>query len=387
MTELNPLLQATSAPPIPLAKGWQHDYRGRHGPLIDMSQAAPSYSPPTELVEILSRESQKPDNARYGHVRGDLPFREVFSAHTADLYGGSISVDELVITGGCNQAFMATAITVAQAGDAILLPTPAYFNHKMTLDMLGIEARGIPCLAEQGFRPNVAQVRDLLDGSVKALALVTPNNPTGAIYPAETIREFYEMCVEQDIWLILDETYRDFMPAGIARPHELFAEDSWRSHLIHLYSFSKAYALPGYRLGALIAQAELVTELVKVIDCMQICAPRLAQSVLTWAVDATTDWRTAQRTRINQKADAFRTAIDATGAWEVSSIGGFFAYVRHKTSSLPALTLAQTLAQTFGILTLPSEFFGPHPEPHLRMAFANLEAEEIAALPDRLPSL
>jgi aspartate/methionine/tyrosine aminotransferase len=167
----------------------------------------------------------------------------------------------------------------------------------------------------------------------------------------------------------------------------LFAEDSWRSHLIHLYSFSKAYALPGYRLGALIAQAELVTELVKVIDCMQICAPRLAQSVLTWAVDATTDWRTAQRTRINQKADAFRTAIDATGAWEVSSIGGFFAYVRHKTSSLPALTLAQTLAQTFGILTLPSEFFGPHPEPHLRMAFANLEAEEIAALPDRLPSL
>ena len=387
MTDLNPLLRATSAPPIPLAKGWQHDYEGTHGPLIDMSQAAPSYPPPPALVDKLSREARKPDNARYGHVRGDLPFREVFTAHTAAIYGGSIDVNELVITGGCNQAFVATALTIAQAGDAILLPTPAYFNHKMTLDMLGIEARSVPCTAQQGFLPTVDQVRKRLDRRVRAIALVTPNNPTGAIYPPQRIRELYEMCVEYDIWLILDETYRDFLPAGIDRPHELFTQKDWQSHLIHLYSFSKAYALPGYRLGALIADAGLVTELIKVIDCMQICAPRLAQSVLTWAVDETTEWRGAQRQRINRKAAAFKAAIEATGEWQVSSIGGFFAYVRHTTSSQPALEMAQSLAQTFGILTLPSEFFGDHLEPHLRMAFANLEDAEIASLPKRMPNL
>ena len=105
-------------------------------------------------------------------------------------------------------------MALARAGDAVILPTPWYFNHKMTLDLLGIEAIPLPCLAEAGFVPEAAAAARLVGPRTRAIVLVTPNNPTGAVYPPATIRDFAELCRERGLALVIDETYRDFLPAG-----------------------------------------------------------------------------------------------------------------------------------------------------------------------------
>ena len=109
-------------------------------------------------------------------------------------------------------AFFATMMMLARHGDAVLLPTPWYFNHQMSLDMLGIEARPLPCRAEAGFVPRVEDAAALIDEKVRAVILVTPNNPTGAVYPDHVIESFASLCREKGIYLVLDETYRDFLP-------------------------------------------------------------------------------------------------------------------------------------------------------------------------------
>jgi aspartate/methionine/tyrosine aminotransferase len=212
---------------------------------------------------------------------------------------------------------------------------------------------------------------------------VTPNNPTGAIYPPETIAAFAELCRRRGIWLVLDETYADFLPAAGARPHALFADDAWRGTVIRLYSFSKAYAVPGHRVGAMFADEATTTQVAKVLDNLQICAPRAAQAALAWAIGALAEWREESRREIVARGEAFARMLATVPGWRIDSAGAYFAYVRHPYPGVPAARVAEKLARERGVLCLPGSYFGPGQETHLRIAIANVARETIAGLAPR----
>ncbi|WP_342361632.1 aminotransferase [Terrarubrum flagellatum] len=386
---INPHLIDTATPPIPEARGWITRYGGARGPLIDLSQAAPAVSPPPEMLQRLGAAASDPASARYGAIEGDAALREAYAADVRDIYAASnFGAGNIAITAGCNQAFMVTAMALAKAGDSIILPSPWYFNHKMALDMLGIEARPLICNAANGFIPDVHEAAKLIDERTRAIVLVTPNNPTGAIYPPETIAAFHELCRSRNIWLIVDETYRDFMPDGVDRPHNLFTREDWRDHLIQLYSFSKSYAIPGYRLGAILGAPTLVREIAKCLDTLQICPARVGQIVTAWAVDALRDWRADNRADINARAAAFADAMKSAQGWTIDSIGSYFAFLRYPFGDkASAARIAETMAMERGVLALPGSWFGPGGEGHLRVAFANAPIEMLSELPSRLDHL
>jgi len=376
-------IRAVDTPPIPEAKGWITQYDGRHGPLIDLSQAVPGTPPPDALLDKLVEEAAG-EAFRYGPILGDSELRAAYAADVSTTYGTSVPDSQVAITAGCNQAFVATMLALAAPGERVILPAPWYFNHKMSLDMLGVGVVPLHCRPEDGFVPDVEQAAGLIDPSVKAILLVTPNNPTGAIYPPATIAAFAKLAREKGIALVLDETYRDFLPAGSGRPHEELANPDWADHVIQLYSFSKAYAIPGYRLGAITAHAAFMAELAKVLDNIQICPPRIAQKAVAWAIEGIRPWREAQRDELRRRAEACRAAFAPLNAWRVDSVGAYFAFVAHPFPEKTAIETGRRLATELGILTLPGPYFGPGRETHLRFAFANVGVEVLSELPGRL---
>lgn len=381
---LNPDLIDTATPPIPEAQGWARAYDGRSGPLIDLSQAVPGSPPPPELLARLAEAAALPEQARYGAITGDRILREAYAAESSAFYGGPIKPDEVAITAGCNQAYVVTMMALARAGDNVLLPTPWYFNHEMTLNLLGIEPRPLPCDPAQGFVPDAIIAERLIDERTRAIVLVTPNNPTGAVYPPATIAAFAELCRRRRIWLVLDETYRDFLPEDAGRSHELFATIDWQDSLIGLYSFSKAYAVPGWRVGAITAGETVLAQIGKVLDCVQISPVRAGQSALAWGIDGIRAWREANRAEINARAAIFRQAMAPLNGWQVLAAGAYFAYVAHPFDGVPAAEAVRRLVQERGVLALPGPYFGPGQERHLRVAIANVGADRIAALGERL---
>jgi hypothetical protein len=253
----------------------------------------------------------------------------------------------------------------------------------MTARMLGIEARALPCDSETGFVPDPEEAERLIDGATRAIVLVTPNNPTGAVYPDRVIQAFADVCRRRGLWLVVDETYRDFLPPSLERGHGLFMGD-WRGHVIQLYSFSKAYCIPGYRLGAVVADAPVIGELSKILDCVQICPPRAGQRAAAWGIGALGQWREENRREMHRRAEAFRRALGQSPDWRVDSVGAYFAYVRHPFEGRTAAAVAERLAVERGVLGLPGSWFGPGQENHLRLAFGNVDREVIAGLAERL---
>ncbi len=383
MPKTNPLLSATDTPPIPAAQAWKAAYDGRLGPMLDLAQAVPGSPPPQALLDRLAATAGTAEATTYGPIVGDPGLRAALAGDINALYGAAVSPADLAITSGCNQAFFVTMLALAKAGDAVILPTPWYFNHKMTLDMMGIVTTPLPCSAARHFIPSVEEARALIGPATRAIVLVSPNNPTGATYPPAVIAAFQDLARETGIALVIDETYRDFLPDGVERPHDLFRDAGWRGTTIHLYSFSKSYAVPGHRLGAIMADAPVLAEAAKVLDCMTICPPRAAQPAIAWAVEGTRAWRRDVRETINRRAASFAAAVATSPGWSVSAIGAYFAYVRHPLA-MPSAMAAERLASRAGVVTLPGSFFGPGQEDHLRFAFTNVDERQIAGVSERL---
>ena len=150
VTAFPPSILATAAPAIPTARAWAAAYRGAAGPALDLTQAVPGYPPHPDLLVRLGEEAARTANAGYGPIEGEAGLREALAADLAHRYRAPLDPADVVITAGCNLAFVMTMTAIAGPGSAVLLPAPWYFNHHMALTMLGIATIPLPCRAEDG---------------------------------------------------------------------------------------------------------------------------------------------------------------------------------------------------------------------------------------------
>ncbi|WP_349435407.1 aminotransferase [Pararhizobium sp. A13] len=384
MPHFNPLIAKLSPPPVPSVLAWAKAYDGTRGPLIDLSQAVPGYPAHPDMLKWLGEAAASPAFTGYGAIEGEHVLRRAYAAHVSSLYSATIRAQNIHITSGCNQAFICTAIALAGAGDTVLMTNPFYFNQETTLAMLGIGIELVPCDAHDGFLPDIDAIESALKPGVRALALVTPNNPTGSVYPPALLRRIYDLCRANRTWLILDETYRDFLVEGSGAPHDLLEVKGWQNSLVCLYSFSKSFCIPGHRLGAITAGPRVVAQIAKIMDNLQICAPRSAQAAVAKALPALDEWRAGNRTEIARRAEALKLVMGKLKGWKLQAIGAYFAYIRHPYPDISSEFVAEKLAKIAGVVCLPGDYFGEGQEGYLRFAFANADTPTILQLEERL---
>ncbi|MFD1194354.1 aminotransferase [Seohaeicola saemankumensis] len=382
---------STFAPPVMEARRWLDgvDFPATR-PLINVSQAAPVDLPPLALREALAEAALHTAQAHlYGPVLGAPELRAEVAARTARLYGGVVTPAQVAITSGCNQAFNAAIMALTTEEDEVILPTPWYFNHKMWLDMAGVQAVPLPTGA--GMLPDPDQAAALITPRTRAITLVSPNNPAGVEYPADLIRAFADLARQHGIALIVDETYRDFH--SISGPaHALFTDPDWDDTLIQLYSFSKAYRLTGHRVGAMLASPARLAEVEKFLDTVTICPNQLGQIAALWGMRNLDQWLAGERDEILGRRAAIEAGFPRLAAqgWDLRGVGAYFAYVAHPFDE-PSDRLAQRMVRDAGVLALPGTMFMPKGDAdgarHLRIAFANVDSAGINVLFDRLAGL
>ncbi|QBF32187.1 aminotransferase [Thalassococcus sp. S3] len=386
-----PRTATTFAPPVMEARRWIEGIAFPDDrPLINVSQAAPVDPPIKALRQVMADAALHDDSAHlYGPVLGLPDLRAELAMQWSAGYGGEITPAQVCITSGCNQAFAAAISTLTSEGDEVILPTPWYFNHKMWLDMSGVDAVPLPTGA--GLLPDPLRAAALITPRTRAIALVSPNNPGGVEYPPALLRAFLDLARARGIALILDETYRDFH-AEYGAPHDLFSDPDWSDTLIHLYSFSKAYRLTGHRVGALIASEARLAEVEKFLDTVAICPSQIGQHAALWGMRNLGDWLAGERREILDRRAAIAEGFPVleVQGWRLLGLGAYFAYLEHPFD-MPSNALAPKLVEEAGILLLPGTMFMPDDDMsgarHLRVAFANLDRAGIGALFTRLKGL
>jgi aspartate/methionine/tyrosine aminotransferase len=382
---VNPNVVSVVEPPIAEARAWVDGRPPIPGkPLLDCCQAVPSYPPDEALRAHLAERAKTFEAAQYAPITGTPALKSALAEHMSGFYGGSIAPDNVQITAGCNQAYCLAIMALARRGDEVILPLPYYFNHQMWLDSLGITGVHLPFRADRGGVPDPEEAATLITERTRALVLVSPNNPTGAVVPPDVIARFRDLCAERGIALVLDETYKDFLDPAEPR-HTLFSDPAWGDTVVQLYSFSKVFSLTGYRVGSIIAGTRFIEQVAKLMDTMSICAARIGQDGALYALQHLWGWAAEKREMMAGRRQALLDVFSSGNlAFDLVSTGAYFAYVRHPFDGETAHGVAKRLAQEHGVLALPGTVFGPGQDPYLRLAFANLEAGRMGELGDRL---
>ena len=382
---MNRLVATAVEPPVAEVQAW---IAGRSfppdKPLLDVAQAVPAYPPDRALTDHLAARLAEPETARYTDIPGMPGLRQALARHMTEFYRGAVGPEQCFITAGCNQAFCFAVMALAGPGDEVILPLPYYFNHQMWLDMTGVRAVHLPFRADRGAVPDPADAAPLIGARTAAIVLVTPNNPTGAVYPPEVIEAFFDLARERGVALVIDETYKDFLDHD-GPAHTLFARSGWADTLVQLYSFSKVYSLTGYRVGSIVAGPGRLAAVSKIMDTVAICAPHIAQDAALFGLRNLAAWREEKRLTMVRRVAALRAAFRRNPlAYRLISAGAYFAYVSHPFDGAPAAAVARRLADEQNLLCMPGSMFGPGQEGFLRLAFANVPEEAMVDLADRL---
>jgi aspartate/methionine/tyrosine aminotransferase len=350
--------------------------------LLDLAQAAPRYPPAPEIVEHVAEVARRVDSGAYVPSPGLPRLLEVFAADLTRAYGTPIGADQVVVTAGCNQAFCLVAQALAEPGDEVVEVLPYYFNYDMWLRMNGVTPRYL----EPGpdLVPTPAAAEALITARTRAIVLVSPGNPSGVTVPPNVLAGFAEVAERHDIALIVDETYRSFRDTQ-APAHRLFADPDWARTVVSLHSFSKDLAIPGYRVGAVVASPEVNREVMKLLDCVAICAPRIGQEAAWAGLTAAQRWRQARAAEVADRRGWFRaTMADRPGGFEVLSTGGFFAWMRHPFADRPTDEVTRELLTRYDALVLSGTAFLPDDRQMFRVSVGNLDRAGITDFADRL---
>ena len=374
-------LAAVQTPVIPVVGRWIAETPGT----ISLGQGVVSYGPPPEAIEAARRFGYALTDHRYGPVEGLPALVEAIGDKLAQENGIQVrGSSRVVVTAGGNLAFVNAILAVTDPGDEVILPAPYYFNHEMAIVIAGARAVAVPTLRD--YQLDVQAIADAITSRTRAVVTVSPNNPTGAVYSAESLRAVNALCADRGLFHINDEAYQYFTYDAV--PHfSPGAIDGASAHTISLYSMSKAYGLASWRIGYMVIPETLWDAVNKIQDTLLICPPAVSQYAAIAALQIGRPYANAHLPELDGlRRLIFKALGDPDVPCDVPPAGGAFYYLVRVHSTLDPLALTERLIRNHQVAVIPGSAFGDTAGCSIRISYGALRPESVTEGVGRLVS-
>jgi aspartate/methionine/tyrosine aminotransferase len=365
-------LEAVQAPVIPIVGRWTAETPGT----ISLGQGVVSYEPPREAIEAAREFGGRLTDHRYGPVEGLPTLVEAIEAKLAR--ENRIAVrpkSRVLVTAGGNQAFMNAILAMTDPDDEIVLPAPYYFNHEMAVVMAGAKPVAVTTTSE--YQLDVRAIENAITPRTRAVVTVSPNNPTGAVYPEAALRAVNALCRDRGIFHIHDEAYEYFTYGGVSHFSPGSLPDA-AGHTISLFSLSKAYGMASWRIGYLVIPEALHEAVNKIQDTILICPPAVSQHAALAALEVGRAFAGAHLARLDGTRRAIFEALSAADVpCDVPSPDGAFYYLVRVHARMPAMTLCERLIREHRVATIPGSAFADPSPCSIRISYGALDSDSV----------
>ncbi len=276
--------------------------------------------------------------------------------------------DEILITAGGQAALHTAIMGTINPGDEVLLLAPFYPPYLANVQLAGGTPVVVPMNNEENFNPNPAIIEDHVTKKTKALILHSPNNPAGSVYREEILAQLVRLAERRDFLIISDEVYEKFIYGG--HPHwSPAAFPNAKERVILTNSFSKTYAMTGWRVGYIAAPRETLLQLLKYHHTVNICANAAAQKACIAALEGPQDCVLEMVGEYDRRRKHLVERLKGLpGIQCVPPQGAFYIFADIRDLNLPSLEMAKYLVQEAGVLTANGSGFGT--EGFIRLSYA-----------------
>ena len=379
MTRQTLRMQSVQTPIIPVIGELIRENPG----VISLGQGVVNYGPPPEVADHIKTFLADPNNHKYSLVQGISPLLEQIKIKLGA--ENQISVDgdsALMVSAGSNMAFMNAVLTITEPGDEIILQTPYYFNHEMAIAIADCHAVSVP--TDDNYQLQLDAIEAAITTKTKAIVTVSPNNPSGAVYPEESLRAVNTLCRERELYHIHDQAYEYFIYEGVKSFSPGSIQGSAK-YTISLFSLSKAYGFASWRIGYMVAPDHLYESLRKIQDTNLICAPAISQWAAVGALEAGQDYYMPHVEKLGEVRKMTLEKLSTLSDFVTvpTPYGAFYCLLRVNTD-LNAMTIVERLIREYKVAVIPGFTFGLEEGCSLRVAYGAMEMHTVLDGMDRL---
>ena len=286
--------------------------------------------------------------------------------------GIAIDADENVMINAGNMQGLNTLFhTMLDPGDEIILTDPCFASHIQQIDLFSGRPVYWPLNEADNWSLDLERLPQLITDKTQAIVIVSPSNPTGKIFTEEELMRVGEIALAHNILVIIDDPYSDFVYDNADKYFNLAGVEKFSDHVVYLYSFSKAYAMSGWRLSYTIMPAELKREAMKVHDATMICAPRISQLAGITALSQPAVHKPVFAQVLQQRRELICQRLDNVPHVFTSHRpeGAYYVFPKIMVEHASARAFAIDLLNHAGVAVTPGSAFGPSGEGHVRMAY------------------
>ena len=344
---------------------------------ISLGQGVVHYGPPPAAVEVARDAMSNPDTHAYQDGAGTRALigaieDKLLRDNGIDVRRGS----RVMVTAGGNMAFVHAVLAITEPGDEVILPVPFYFNHEMAIQMAGCTAVRVP--TDDRYQLDLDAIRRAMTPRTRAIVTVTPNNPTGAVYPEESLRAVNRLCGESGVYHISDEVY-EYFTYGSARHVSSGCFADAERHTISLFSLSKAYGFAGWRIGYMVYPEALDDAIMKVQDTVLVCPPVISQVAAVAAMEVGPAYTKQFLPPLAEVRDiVFAELRSLEPLCIVPPVDGAFYCFMRVNADVDPLQTAERLIRQHRVAVVPGGAFGMTDGCYFRIAYGALQKETVA---------
>lgn len=355
--------------------------------IISFSVGEPDFDTPTAAREAL-KAAVDAGHTHYVSAWGIPELREAIAVKSREENGIPAQAANVLVT-PAKQAIFYAILGLCEEGDEVLIPDPAWVSYAPLIELAGATAVRVPATLETEFRMTPDAIAEKVSRKTKMLITNSPSNPTGGVATPDDVRGWADLARDHDVWLLADELYEKLLYEGThVSPASL---PGMFERTLTVNGFSKAYAMTGWRMGWLVADAPVMKEIVKLQQHSITHPAAYSQHGALAALRMDQKPVHEMREEFRARRDLVVAALREIPGWECNVPKGafyVFARFRHKVDSMQ---MAERLLYDGGVAVTPGIEFGPLGEGHVRISYANSREnlrrglERIATVSSKLP--
>ena len=336
--------------------------------VIHLEVGEPDFPTPEHVVEA-AYEAARTGHTRYAPNAGLPELREALADKVTRRNRYEANPDQVLVTQGGIQALYLVLLALLEPGDEVLLPDPAWPNFRMIAHLLGARVLPYPLVSEGDFLPRLEDLERLVTPRTRAILVNTPSNPLGTVVPRELVDTLLEFARRRELWYISDEVYDEivFDDAFVSAGAVADASD----RLVSVYSFSKVYAMTGWRVGYLVAPPDLAKLLTGMQEPIVSCVNTPAQLAALAAVTGPQDIVREMRESYQERRDELLEILERGNLPSSQPSGAFYVWTDVSAANVPSMDFARSLIEREHVAVAPGSAFGDLGEGYVRLSLAS----------------
>lgn len=349
-----------------LDRARQLEAQGRS--MIHMEIGDPDFNTPRNVV-LAAINSLTMGRHHYTSSLGDLEFRKSVQLATYRSRHFKPDLDQILITPGANIGIFYAVYCLVDPGMEVIVPDPGFATYYSTIKMCGATAVRVPLKESNEFRMSPSDIEAAITDRTRLIIINSPHNPTGSVLTAQEIQDIYDICVRHDLYLYSDEIYSrmNYDPAGFSSPSVL---DACRDRVILSNGFSKAFAMTGWRLGAMIGPGAVIDRMAALLQTTSSCVAPFIQDAGREAIEGPQDEVYAMMQEYRERRDLLVAGLNKIYGFKCLTPGGaFYVFPNITGTGLTSDEVCEQLMDA-GVVTLPGNCFGEYGEGYIRLCYA-----------------